>query len=259
LSKYDPPFCSIITICFNEAASISATCRSIAQLASGDYEWIVVDGGSTDGTLGILDRYRSFMKVFLSEPDEGIYNAMNKGAALASGEYLLFMNGGDRFYDAAALDPIRSAALADVIVSDVKLGHDGDVFLRYPEALSPSWLLKHMLPHQAALIRRELFERCGGYNEGFRIAGDYELFARLFRRCKASYSHVAAVTAVFGRGGISQSPRHRALRKRENHCVRWHYFPSYRFSLKALREAIRLARSDSTCPPPTLPQKTNQV
>jgi hypothetical protein len=131
--------------------------------------------------------------------------------------------------------------------------------LRYPESLSPRWLLKHMLPHQAAFIRRELFERSGGYNEGFRIAGDYELFARLFTRCGASYHHVAAVTAVFGRGGISQSGAHRALRKRENHCVRWQYFPSYRLSLKALREAIRLARSGSGCPPTSLPQQADEV
>jgi glycosyltransferase involved in cell wall biosynthesis len=253
------PFCSIVTICLNEAGQIRPTCDSIVGLPSGLYEWIVIDGGSRDGTLDILGEYRNAMRVFVSEPDNGIYHAMNKGASMATGEYLLFMNGGDTFFDTHALDAVHAAEPADVIVADVKLGHDGDEYLRYPEQLSSRWLLKHMLPHQAAFIRRAAFERCGGYNEGFRIAGDYELFVRLFTRCGVSYRHVAAVTAVFGRGGISQSDTHRALRKRENHCVRWQYFPSYRLSFKALREAIRLARSGSRCPSATLPQQPDEV
>ncbi|MCB1774570.1 MAG: glycosyltransferase [Gammaproteobacteria bacterium] len=253
------PFCSVVTICLDEVQQIRATCDSIIGLPAGHYEWIVIDGGSRDGTLDVLADYRPYMRAFVSEPDSGIYNAMNKGAALASGEYLLFMNGGDSFFDPDALEVVRTARRADVVVADVKHGHEGDDYLRYPERISPRWLLKHMLPHQAAFIRRQLFEQCGGYDEGFRIAGDYELFVRLFTRHGASYQHVPAVTAVFGRGGVSQSATHRALRKRENHCVRWRYFPSYRFSLKALREAIRLVRSGSACPPPAFPKPSNEV
>jgi glycosyltransferase involved in cell wall biosynthesis len=253
------PFCSIVTICLDEVRQIRATCDSIVALPPGQHEWIVIDGGSRDGTLDILNEYRNAMSVFVSEPDTGIYNAMNKGAAMATGEYLLFMNGGDAFYDAGAIAAVRAAGRSDVVVADVKLGHEADDYLRYPADLSPRWLLKHMLPHQAAFIRRAAFERCGGYDEGYRIAGDYELFVRLFLRCDATYQHVDAVTAVFGRGGISQSGAHRALRKRENHCVRWRYFPSYRWSFKALREAIRLARSGSGCPPAALAQQTKEV
>lgn len=252
------PF-SIITICLNEAAQIRATCESIARLPGHLFEWIVVDGGSTDGTLAILDGYAERIRILVSEPDTGIYNAMNKGAVLATGDYLLFMNGGDYFYDDEVLNRVVSAQRADVIVADVILGDEGGDVLCYPATLSSRWLLKKMLPHQAAFIRRATFERCGRYNEAFRIAGDYELFARLFTRYGASYHHVPVVAAVFGRGGVSQSPEHRSLRKRENHCVRWRYFPSYRFSFRALREAIRLARSGSTCPPPTLPQQSDKV
>lgn len=253
------PLFSVITICLNEAGGIRRTCESVLSQTFEDFEWLAIDGGSTDGTLEILEEYADRLDILVSRPDHGIYHAMNRGAALASGEYLVFMNGGDRFFDADSLRQVAVANPTDVIIGDVQHGHDGAEFLTYPETLPPRWLLKNMLPHQAAFIRRDIFQRCGGYNEAFRIAGDYELFVRLLKVYGASYYHVSSVIAVFGSGGISQSATHRALRKRENHCVRWRYFPSYRFSFRALREAIRIARSGSTCPPATLPQQSDKV
>ena len=247
------PTFSIVTICLNEAETLRATCDSIVLQPAELFEWIVIDGGSTDGTLDILATYRDHMDTLVSEPDAGSYNAMNKGVARARGEYLVFMNGGDRFVDGGALRSAASALTADVVVGDVMLGDGGDT-MRYPDRLPPGFLLKRMLPHQASFIRRKTFLHCGGYDESYRIAGDFELFVRLFQNCNASYGHVPAVIAVFASGGISQSPAHRARRKRENHCIRWRYFPTYRFSMKAMREQLRMLRDRSPCPPPALPK-----
>ena len=90
---------SVITICYNIKDEIRRTCESIANQTNHDFEWIVVDGGSTDGTVEILNEYKKHIDVFISEPDKGIYNAMNKGIMQAHGEFLNFMNGGDTFAD----------------------------------------------------------------------------------------------------------------------------------------------------------------
>jgi len=90
---------SIITVCINEAARIRETAESVVGQTYRDFEWIVQDGGSTDGTLDILKEYMSSITVLLSEKDSGVYDAMNKGISRAKGEYCIFMNGGDYFYD----------------------------------------------------------------------------------------------------------------------------------------------------------------
>ena len=90
------PAFTIITVCLNIASTIRRTCESIVHQTFQDFQWIVVDGASTDGTLDILKEYSSRINILISEPDKGIYNAMNKGIKLAHGDYLLFLNGGDK-------------------------------------------------------------------------------------------------------------------------------------------------------------------
>ena len=88
---------TIITVCFNIKDEIERTCQSIVNQTWQNFEWIVIDGGSTDGTVDILKKYSDRINILVSEPDKGIYNAMNKGIKLSHGEWLNFMNGGDRF------------------------------------------------------------------------------------------------------------------------------------------------------------------
>lgn len=113
---------SVITICYNEK-NIRKTCESIVGQSWQDFEWIVVDGGSTDGTLDVLNEYRDRIDVLISEPDNGIYNAMNKGIARARGEWLNFMNGGDAFCDKTVLEQVfgggSSRDGADVLYGDM--------------------------------------------------------------------------------------------------------------------------------------------
>ena len=103
LKKKHPYKLSIITICYNEP-NIEKTCESIINQTWQDFEWIVIDGGSTDGTLEILNKYKTRINKLISEPDKGIYNALNKGIKFAKGEWLNFMNGGDRFCDNLVLE-----------------------------------------------------------------------------------------------------------------------------------------------------------
>lgn len=233
---------SIITICFNEQDSIGKTCDSIVAQSFQGFEWIVIDGGSTDGTLDVLARYQDRITVLVSEPDNGIYNAMNKGVQRAGGEYIVFMNGGDRFADEGVLEAVSAAPRKDLLYGDLRFDGSEPSVKRYPDVLPPGYLLNNMLPHQASYIRRTLFEAHGLHDESFRIAGDYEMFARLVVNHEVATHHINRVLAVFGDDGISKNPKQRMLRKLENHRVRKEYFPRYRYSLKGFKEEFRSRR-----------------
>ncbi len=232
---------SIITVCRNEHENIRATCESVRSLHFSDFEWIVIDGGSTDGTLDILSAYKDRISVLVSERDKGIYDAMNKGVAHASGKYVIFLNGGDRFVDRTVLNLWPETSEADILYGDLVLERpDGSRQLKqYPEEPSSHWLLKKTLPHQASFIKRNLFERYGKYDTSFHIAGDYDMFVRLLHVEKCSCFHIPMPIAIFNVEGISSNQAYRVLRKQENHRVRKKYFPAYRWSWKALRQELR--------------------
>jgi glycosyltransferase involved in cell wall biosynthesis len=229
---------SIITVCLNEEAAIRETCESIVSQKYQNFEWIVIDGASTDGTLKILNEYGGAIHHLVSEPDAGIYNAMNKGAAIASGDYLIFMNGGDRFASSDVLDAVAQCPDTDLIVGELEFADDG-VVRTFPSQLNSGYLLRNMLPHQATFFHRSIFERFGYFDESFKIAGDYEFFVRIIKENKVSYHHIPKVLAVFLVGGMSSSSHQRTLRKRENHRVRSKHFIRYRYSLKAWRQQFR--------------------
>jgi len=230
---------SIITVCLNEAESIRATCDSICSQSYSDFEWIVIDGGSTDGTLEILREYEDSMDCLISEPDTGIYNAMNKGAVKASGQYLIFMNGGDRFACADALLMASKAPRAQMLYGDVYLGDQSGDVETYPDVVESGYMLRKMIPHQTTFYERATFEAVGGYDESFKIAGDYDLYARLFEVERISHHHISHPIAIFDLEGVSNSKDFRQLRKRENHRIRKKYFKKYRCSMKCLRQEIR--------------------
>lgn len=230
---------SVVTVCRNEAMNIRVTCESILSQRYRDFEWIVIDGASTDGTLEILQEYDQQVDCLISEPDTGIYNAMNKGAALATGEYLIFMNGGDSFASVDALEYASEVPRAQVLYGDVYLGDLNGSMESYPDVIQPGYMLRNMIPHQATFYQRTLFEAMGGYDESFEIAADYDLYARLFEVESVSHQHISHPLAVFDRGGISNNKQFRGLRKRENHRIRKQYFARYRCSLKCWRQEVR--------------------
>lgn len=230
---------SIITVCLDECEGIRRTCESVLLLEDKSYEWIVIDGASTDGTLEILDEYSDQITCLISEKDEGIYDAMNKGITRARGDYLIFMNGGDAFASKQVLKLVSEAPQVDLIYGDLYYETPGGERAEYPDQLTGGYLRKNMVPHQATFYRRELFSQFGSFDTSYRIAADYELFVRLLELGKISHYHIAEPLAVFNRTGISTNRAFRTLRKRENHRIRKQYFTRYRWSLKSLRQEIR--------------------
>jgi len=218
---------SIITINYNNKNGLEKTLRSVFEQAFTDFEYIVIDGGSTDGSLDLIKERSDKLSLWVSEPDRGIYHAMNKGMAAAKGEYLLFLNSGDWLSDAHSLGNFfAEPANADIISADINVVDGEKSFIKcYPEKIRFSYLATDSLPHPATLIRRKLFDKVGPYDESLKIASDWKFFILALCKYNASYEHKNIVATNYDYTGISSSPKNRALVLSEKHGVLSEFFP----------------------------------
>ncbi|MEP7704337.1 glycosyltransferase [Paraglaciecola sp. 25GB23A] len=221
--KQVTPYLSIITICYNEE-QIKDTCESILKQSFQYFEWIVVDGGSNDATLAILEKYKHRMNVFISEKDNGRYDAMNKGIKKSSGKYLLFLNGGDCLYQPDTIKNIFSFSVPfgkhnifnnpffeDILYGEVVTQETG--LMPYPawktgaQSHDLSFFVGSSLPHQATFIKKALFDQFGLYDLSYQYAGDYEWFMRVLLKEGAKSQYLPAIISTYNfDGASSQSP-----------------------------------------------------
>jgi glycosyltransferase involved in cell wall biosynthesis len=200
------PKLSIITICKNEAESIEKTLLSVIAQTFTDFEYIVIDGGSKDGTKEIIEIYKDRIDIFISEPDSGIFNAMNKGICLSNSEYVCFLNGGDYFAENNVLERIfENKTDSDIIYGDLTfcLMSGRKYTKKCPDKISQYYLMSDSIPHPGTLIKRELFNEIGLYFENYKVTSDYEFFLRAIFRFNKSYTHLKFPFAVFNLKGVS--------------------------------------------------------
>lgn len=164
---------SIITINYNNCEGLRKTIDSVLSQTWTDFEWIVIDGGSTDGSRELIERYQEHFAYWCSEPDEGVYNAMNKGIAKAKGEYLNFMNSGDTYYEAETLQKVfAEKRSADVVYGDcLKVYEDHTEMIVYPNPMEFYVISEGMICHQAMFIRSVLLKD-NPYDESMKICAD---------------------------------------------------------------------------------------
>jgi glycosyltransferase involved in cell wall biosynthesis len=209
------PKLSVITVNLNNGAGLESTVKSVMDQTYSDFEYIIIDGGSTDRSLDIIKQYEDGNKrlkrfSWLSEKDTGIYNAMNKGINLSKGEYILFLNSGDSLVNPEILQKLFCADIsADYVYGNINLVHNGE--LRYQdvkmnfETPSLSDLYTDCLPHQASFIKRELFQKYGNYDEKLRILGDWEFCIRTLIINNRSVQHLQITITNYDLGGISST------------------------------------------------------
>ncbi|KAF0185756.1 MAG: hypothetical protein FD164_17 [Nitrospirae bacterium] len=202
---------SVITVCFNSEQTIKSTLRSVATQTWGEREHIVVDGASTDCTLAILHEHLSQLTQVISEPDIGIYDAMNKGLNVATGDIIGFLNADDVYAHQnvlAAVAEVMKRERLDALFGDVEFFRQEDpakTVRRYssshfsPEQIAWGW----MPAHPALFLRRSVYERFGVFQPDYRIAGDFELVARIFKSGSLKYRYVPEVLVRMRTGGIS--------------------------------------------------------
>jgi glycosyltransferase involved in cell wall biosynthesis len=204
------PSVSIITVCRNAAASIDACLRSIIWQTYKNIEYIVIDGRSTDKTLEIVNKYRDRIAILVSEPDDGIYSAMNKGLTRASGDFILFINADDHLVDRRAIaDVIQFISrypMGDVYYGSIEVRlQDGSKTVYHPEPpdMAAEVMVCGSLPHQATFARRQVFAHTGPFNEDYRIHADYDWFLKVIADPSLTLVRVDRVVASFRLGGTS--------------------------------------------------------
>jgi glycosyltransferase involved in cell wall biosynthesis len=201
---------SVITVVFNHARTIAKAIESL-QVQTCPVEYIVVDGASTDGTLEILRRNLGPSAQLISEPDAGIYDAMNKGIRMATGDVIGILNADDVYADNDVLmrvSRIMDQEDLDALYGDVEFFHPENpdkVIRRYSSArFSPRRIAWGWMPaHTALFLRRSVFDAYGLYRPDFRIAGDYEFVARIFKNDMLKYRYLPEVLVRMSTGGAS--------------------------------------------------------
>ena len=202
---------TIITICYNSAATLEKTILSVASQSHKNIEYIVVDGNSSDGTLDIINKHQASISQWISEPDKGLYDAMNKGIAMATGDLIGILNSDDTFYDSNVVEAVAhfhadntiDASVGNIVQHTAK-GKTVRVYSsKYwkPEKLR----IGFMPPHPSIFFKKELFEKFGNYMLDFKIGADYELITRFFLKNKISWKYSGITTTAMLVGGLSSS------------------------------------------------------
>lgn len=214
---------SIITINLNNAKGLRKTIESVVNQTYNDFEFIIIDGGSIDGSIEIINEYQEKISYWVSEPDKGIYNAMNKGINKASGEYCLFLNSGDWLVDQSVFnDFIKTNLNYDIIAGNVMIiTQNGITKLESPqyEDLNFEFYFSNNLYHQSVFVKRELFIHSGLYNENYKIVSDWEFFLKRIFIDNCTYYHIDREISFFDISGISNQPEMQLLQITEREEV----------------------------------------
>lgn len=195
---------SIITINRNNANGLRRTIESVLNQTFSDFEYIVIDGASTDDSVAVIKEFESKIYQWVSEPDGGIYNAMNKGISKARGEYCLFLNSGDYLSNNSVLNDVFSPEIKeDIVYGSIKFCNNSFKAFPIPEELSLSYFYHNSLPHPCSFIRRELFTHIGLYKEEYKIISDWVFFVIAICKYNVTLRRVDEVISVYDLSGLS--------------------------------------------------------
>lgn len=234
------PLVSVVTVCFNAAPTIATTLDSVRAQTWRPLESVVVDGGSKDGTQDIVKGYADITGTVVSERDEGIYDAMNKGVALARGEIIHFLNADDSFVDAGVVEAAVRIFMAepelDLVFGDAIYRSSDGAFLRRFKRVNAGNLLYGDLCHQVVFARRRMFERFGQFKLEYRINADYDWMLRVFRG-GAQVRHLERTIVNYDAGGVSAA--NLAFTRAERARVRLQYTTPSSYRIGALGHRLR--------------------
>ena len=226
---------SIITINRNNAAGLKKTMRSVAEQIGGDFEYVVIDGASTDGSVEVIRSFEDSLGErlkWISEPDKGIYNAMNKGIGMATGDYLQFLNGGDSLVSdeitMRMTEALKNKEYPSILYGNMLKDMPGGKAMRdrcfAGRDISFLGFYTGSLNHSSAYIRRSLFDRYGVYDEGFKIVSDWKWFLQAIILGGEKPVYVDMDVTLFDMNGISE--KNKELDKTERRRVLNELIPS---------------------------------
>ncbi len=193
---------TIVTVTYNAEAVLEETILSVLSQTCDAVEYIIIDGASTDGTVNIIRRYEEKITYWVSEPDEGIYDAMNKAISKATGQWINFMNAGDTFFDADTVREVmrRKNDNSDMVYGNFQIKESGDIM----KASDPSECIYHMpFSHQSLFVKTTLMKQ-HPYNTCYRLAADHDFIVKMYYQDR-KFEYIDTTVSVFASGGFAQS------------------------------------------------------
>jgi glycosyltransferase involved in cell wall biosynthesis len=213
------PKLSIITINLNNIGGLKKTIESVIDQLYTDFEYLIIDGGSTDGSQDLIRSNANKISCWISEPDNGIYHAMNKGIRAAKGEYLLFLNSGDFLVDNNVLTEVfKEEHTEDILWGTSRFSRNGQVLFNSPspEKLTLKFFYNQTISHQSTFIRSSLFKQYGNYREDFKINSDYEFWIRTIILNNCSTKKLNILVSDYNLEGLSGNQNYLELSREEN-------------------------------------------
>lgn len=219
------PFFSIVTVCLNAGENLQQTIFSVLKQDFQDFDIIIKDGFSDDGSLESVPNIDKILKVL--KKDSGIYDAMNQALDYANGQYVLFLNAGDFFYDSSVLESFYDVIIKNnfpgLVYCDYKTTGLGE-YVQSPPKLTSFYLFRTMLCHQVCMIKREFYDSLGRFDTILRVDADYDFLLRLLIIKNASYKHIKKLGIISTSKGFSF--QNSELAQKEVRVIRKKYFPN---------------------------------
>ncbi|CAM4096721.1 glycosyltransferase family 2 protein [Gillisia limnaea] len=239
------PLISIITVNLNNLEGLERTMNSVFEQTWQEYEYIVIDGGSTDGSKEYIEQHSDRIDFWASEKDSGIYNAMNKGIKVATGRYLLFLNSGDQFYSKYVLDRnFKFLKIKDIIYFNVQVeAKDSSTLISYPTQLRFSDLLYGTLCHQSVFIKYELFQKVGLYDETLKIVSDWKFIILALFKENCTSNKIDDILTIVNTDGISAMPENDTVIIEERNNVLNNHFSAFLIEVQELYELKSIVRN----------------
>lgn len=227
---------SIITVCFNAKNTIEETFLSISEQTHKDVELIVIDGNSTDGTLEVINKYRKNISHFVSERDDGIYGAMNKGIDFVNGDFILFLNANDVLYNEHVLETVSKVldenpdtkflfGDVDYISTDKKTS----TIQTYENVKNAIWFINENICHQSIFYHKSLFKKFGHYSKDYKIYSDWDFNIKCLVKNKVQALYLPIIISKFQLGGLSSNRALKKIYKNERNALIEQYYPKSKF------------------------------
>lgn len=230
---------SIVTVNYNNLDGLILTTRSILSQLFKNFDWYIVDGGSTDGSLEYIQSISDSRLNYISEKDKGIYDAQNKGIQNTKGEYLLFLNSGDYFYATNSLEEIfNQNPKEEFLYFDLYM--DSKI-IQYPKKLDYLFFFTNIINHQSQIIHRSLFAKYGLYSLDYPFSADYDFLLRIFKNFQISYQYFPIILSVYDTNGVTSTKENLNLIHKEKNEIRQKNIP-YEI-LKPLQEYVLLEKN----------------
>lgn len=233
---------TVVTVCYNSEDTIEETMQSVLCQTYADKEYLIIDGNSSDRTMDIVRKYDTCDCIrAISEPDSGLYDAMNKSLGMAKGDYVIFLNSGDVFCDKNVLQDMSAHLTEDIVYGNViRRKHNGDIVEKYPGKHKLFWLLLQgkMVSHQVLFTKTDVMRKYG-FDESYKITADFNFLVRAVHdKCTLRYVD-RNVSIMENREGISARPENLNIMRAEDDRSIKEYFPFLYYVLKPVKAFAR--------------------